>query len=118
MKGMLTLKDKISSNFHFKMPIGGPVLLLLCTLDALFTDFGIRNHHISEANPMMNWIYTNSILGFYGMKILLPLLLVWILRKIQPTMLIKLLMNTAVYLYCMILILHFTWLGMIVTSIL
>ncbi|MGX9133339.1 DUF5658 family protein [Rummeliibacillus sp. JY-2-4R] len=91
----------------------GAVLLFLCTLDALFTDFGIRHHHISEANPMMNWIYTNDIVGFYGMKIMMPLFLVWILSKIRPTKLINFLMITAVCIYSVIILIHFIWIGMI-----
>ena len=63
---------------------------------------------------MMNWIYTNSILGFYGMKIMMPLLLVWILGKIRPTKLIKFLMNTAVCIYGVIILIHFIWIGMVV----
>ncbi|WP_407690453.1 DUF5658 family protein [Rummeliibacillus pycnus] len=56
----------------------------MCILDAFFTDLGLRNSLIP-----MNWLYKNSIVGFYALKIIISLLLVAILCRIQPFFLRK-----------------------------
>ncbi|WP_231687448.1 DUF5658 family protein [Bacillus sp. FJAT-22090] len=57
-------------------------LLVLAILDSIFTDYGIRNNHISEANPLIQLLYDTSIVGFYFIKISLPLLLIYIMTKV------------------------------------
>ncbi|MFJ8261870.1 DUF5658 family protein [Rummeliibacillus sp. NPDC094406] len=115
MKGLINLEGKISYNSNINFSTIGTCLLLLCMFDALFTDIGIRNHLITEANPLMNWIYHNSILLFYALKISMPILLVWILRKVQPSLLIRILMICATSIYCAILFTHIWWITIAVS---
>jgi len=90
----------------------GAYLLLLSMLDAFFTDLGIRKSLITEANPLMNGIYERSIVSFYALKIIMPLLLVGILSKIQPSLFIKILIIVAASLYSAILLMHIMWINM------
>ena len=64
--------------------IAGILLLLLAVVDSFFTDFGIQKQYITEANPLMAFIYDTSILGFYALKISLPCVLLYLLTKIEP----------------------------------
>ncbi|WP_397540287.1 DUF5658 family protein [Rummeliibacillus pycnus] len=82
--------------------------------DALFTDIGIRNHLITEANPLMNWVYENSILLFYALKISMPILLIGILRNIQPSLLIRSLVIGVTAIYFAILFTHIWWIAIAV----
>jgi len=89
------------------------LLLLLAILDSLFTDFGIRNNHISEANPLMRYLYGTSIPAFYLIKIALPLLLLLILTKIEVKKYLNFLIGGTVALYVFILFQHIFWLSII-----
>ena len=109
MKGLLYLESKILFNSNINISKLGMFLLLFCMLDALFTDLGIRNNLITETNPLMDWIYENSVLGFYALKISMAVLLVYILSRIQPTLLIKMLMIGAISIYSAILFMHIFW---------
>ena len=68
-------------------------LLLLAILDSLFTDIGIRQNLIQEANPIMKSLYETSVLGFYTLKISLPILLLSLLSKIQTKIYLKFLLS-------------------------
>ncbi|KQL37562.1 hypothetical protein AN959_01955 [Psychrobacillus sp. FJAT-21963] len=92
-------------------------LLVLAILDSIFTDYGIRNKHISEANPLMKLLYDTSIVGivgFYFIKISLPLLLIYIMTKVQPKRYIQLLLVVALLIYSGVLFQHFFWISMLV----
>lgn len=104
---MLSISFTLPRNKLIKM---GIILLILATLDALFTDFGIQNHHITEANPIMRSIYEANVTGFYIIKIALPVLLIGIVSKIESKPFILILLNIAIFLYAIVLILHFFWL--------
>ncbi|MDF2065931.1 DUF5658 family protein [Bacillus sp. Cr_A10] len=80
----------------------------------MFTDYGIRNNHISEANPLMKLLYDTSIVGFYFIKISLPLLLIYIMTKVQPKRYIRLLLVVALLIYSGVLFQHFFWISMLV----
>lgn len=111
MKGVRFLLQSISStlpqNKLIKMVI---VLLILAIFDALFTDFGIQNHHITEANPIMRSIHEANVTGFYLIKIALPVLLISIVAKLESKPFILFLLNVAISLYVIVLLLHFFWL--------
>ena len=89
------------------------LLLLLAIFDSLFTDFGIRNNHISEANPLMRYLYGTSVPAFYLIKIALPLLLLLILTKIEVKKYLNLLIGGTVALYVLILFQHIFWMSII-----
>jgi len=89
----------------------GILLLSLAILDSFFTDFGIRNNHIEEANPLVRIIYDTSIIGFYTIKIGLPLLLLFIFTKIESKPFLHILVRITILFYAIILILHIVWIG-------
>lgn len=88
----------------------GIILLILATLDAFFTDFGIQSHHITEANPIMRNLYEGNLIGFYLIKIAFPILLIGIVSKLKSRPFIVVLLNVAIFLYVSVLFLHFFWL--------
>ena len=87
------------------------ILLILATFDAFFTDFGIQNHLITEANPIMSIIYEVNLLGFYFIKIALPVLLIGILSRLESKPFIVIFLHIAISIYVCVLLLHFSWLG-------
>ncbi|CAM3164139.1 DUF5658 domain-containing protein [Filibacter tadaridae] len=93
----------------------GITLLTLSIVDALLTDFGIRNNHISEANPLMRSIYDSSIFSFYAIKIILPLILLNVITKIEPKLYIRLLVGSSLLIYTAVLSLHVWWISVIST---
>ncbi|WP_391207842.1 DUF5658 family protein [Psychrobacillus sp. L4] len=88
-------------------------LFVLAILDSFFTDFGIRNDHITEANPLMHFVYETSIPGFYILKICLPLLLIYFLTKLQPNKYIPILLIIAIILYTFVLFQHLFWISLL-----
>ena len=74
----------------------GIFLLLLAIFDSIFTDIGIRYDYISEANPLMQSVYETSVLGFYVIKISFPLLLLYLLTKIEPNSYVRFLIGFTV----------------------
>ncbi|QFF98101.1 hypothetical protein PB01_04305 [Psychrobacillus glaciei] len=84
-------------------------LLVLAILDTFFTDYGIRNDHITEANPLMHFVYETSIPSFYALKICLPLLLLFLLTKLKPNKYIPILLAFAIILYTFVLFQHLFW---------
>jgi len=88
----------------------GILLLILATLDAVFTDFGIKGYHITEANPIMRRIYEGNLIGFYLIKIALPILLIGIVSKLEPRPFIVFSLYIAIFFYVTVLLLHFSWL--------
>ena len=104
---MHSISSTLPQNKLMKM---GIILLVLATFDALFTDFGIQSDHITEANPIMRSIYEVNVIGFYFIKIALPVLLIGIVTKLESKPFILILMNLSLFLYVSVLILHFFWL--------
>jgi hypothetical protein len=91
-------------------------LILLAFLDSLFTDIGIRQNFITEANPIMKYIYDTSVFGFYALKISLPLFLLLLLSKIKPKKYLKVLISSAIILYTAVLFLHFFWISLAIIN--
>lgn len=91
----------------------GFLLFLLAIFDSFFTDFGIRNHHIEEANPLMRLTYENSIFIFYAIKIGLPILLLYILTKVEPKLYFHLLIASSLVVYTIVLFQHLFWMMLI-----
>lgn len=93
-------------------------ILSLAIFDTISTDFGIRQGHITEANPLMRFIYENNIPFFYSIKIILPLLFIYIITKLQPKKYIQFLIIMALILYTFVLFQHLYWITLIfITSI-
>lgn len=88
------------------------VLLMLAIADAVFTDFGIQNHYITESNPIMSNVYNGNIPGFYLIKIILPILLIFIATKLESKPFIRTLFYMAIFSYICVLMLHFFWLSL------
>ena len=93
--------------------IAGILLLLLGIFDSFLTDFGIQKQYITEANPLMAFIYDTSILGFYTLKISLPCVLLYLLTKIEPKRYLKRLIGFAILLYSVVLVQHIYWLSLV-----
>lgn len=85
------------------------ILFILCLLDTILTDIGLRNHIIGEANPLMSWIYSSSKIAFYLMKLALPVALIVILSKMRATLLINLLLRAALVIYSIVFLMHISW---------
>lgn len=90
------------------------LLVCLCVIDTFFTDFGIRQGHIQEANPLMNFIYNWSIFGFYAFKILLPTSLLTLVHFMKPSTVIRHMTIFCLILYIFVLSLHIYWVIIIV----
>lgn len=58
-------------------------LIILCFADAFFTDIGLVMNVIDEANPLIKWVYNQSIIIFYGVKMVLPAIFL-VLVRLQP----------------------------------
>lgn len=91
----------------------GILLVLLAILDSLFTDFGLRNNYITEANPLMRVVYEASVFGFYLIKISLPFLLLYLLAKIELKKYFQFLLGFALVLYSFVLCQHLIWLSLV-----
>ncbi|WP_391122985.1 DUF5658 family protein [Psychrobacillus sp. L3] len=89
------------------------MLLVLAIFDSFFTYFGIRNDHITEANPLMHFVYETNIPGFYLLKICLPLLLIYLLTKLQPNRHIQILLSIAIILYTFVFLQHLFWISLL-----
>lgn len=84
-------------------------LFIANALDAMLTDFGIREGAIMEANPLMERVYDLSPSLFMLLKLALPLLLIPLLAKpISPSL--QRLLSAACVVYILILGLHGIWL--------
>lgn len=92
---------------------GGFVLFVLAVFDSISTDFGLRQAHIEEANPLMRIVYETDVILFYALKISLPILLLMLIRTLKPRRIISLLMGTALLLYGAVFIQHIFWLTIV-----
>lgn len=110
---MIKLNNKLLFSTQSNMFKAGIILFALAVVDSISTDFGLRNSHIEEANPLMRVIYDLNIALFYGLKISLPLFLLILLRKLKPKRVIRYLLGVALLLYSAVLIQHIFWLTLI-----
>lgn len=85
------------------------LLLLLAICDSFMTHFGLSNGYIEEANPLMHYVYERSILGFFAIKIMLPILFIFIITKLKPNAFLQLLIAGALFLYTFVLFKHIYW---------
>ncbi|MCM3757617.1 DUF5658 family protein [Sporosarcina aquimarina] len=86
------------------------ILVSLSIFDALATDFGLRFELIEEANPMMEYVYKRSIIGFYFVKLGLPMSLFRIQSAVAHSRFVQRLLQFTIGLYAMISGLHVFWL--------
>ncbi len=84
-------------------------LLLLSFADAAFTDLGLRLGLIEEMNPLVKEIYNWHIAAFYGLKIVLPLLLIVIFYQLKSKAWINPCILLAVLLYFIVNMYHLIW---------
>lgn len=84
-------------------------LLLLCFSDAAFTDIGLRFFLIEEMNPIVKRIYEWNIVSYYGVKLLLPLLLILIYYHLKNRKWMNPFILATMALYCLVNIYHLIW---------
>lgn len=108
------MNTKISFRIPRSLLNMGILLVVLSTLDSLFTDFGIRHGLIQEANPIMRKVYDTSVFGFHALKISLPMSLLFILTKVDPKPWLRLLLQLALFLYSFVLLLHLFWISQVI----
>ncbi|MFD1928447.1 DUF5658 family protein [Sporosarcina siberiensis] len=105
-----------------QLPIKGSLvkpcllLVLLAVLDSIFTDIGLRNNIIDEANPIMYYFYNQSLIAFYSIKIALPLLMLYILTQIKPKPYLRILIISTLFLYSIVIATHIFWITISVTN--
>ncbi|EGQ24107.1 hypothetical protein HMPREF9372_2550 [Sporosarcina newyorkensis 2681] len=105
---MNTVKDlPIQQN---RLLNAGFLLVCLCLLDAVFTDYGIRSGHIQEANVLVALLYEQSIPMFYIVKLGLPLLLLYIITISKSGIVLRISLTTALFLYIAVMCIHIFWL--------
>lgn len=86
------------------------VLLGLSLIDAFATDFGLRFELIEEANAMMEYVYESSVIGFYFVKIGLPISLFPLQSVVTRSSFVQRLLQFTIALYALIFGLHVFWL--------
>ncbi|PIC99411.1 MULTISPECIES: DUF5658 family protein [unclassified Sporosarcina] len=105
---MNTVKDfPIQQN---RLINAGFLLVCLCLLDAVFTDYGLRFGLIEEANLLVSFLYEQSIPLFYVVKLGLPLILLYIVTISKLGFWVRITMTTALFLYIAVLFVHIFWL--------
>ncbi len=104
---MKKLKINLPTIAHYQ--VLARYLLILSILDAVFTDVGIRLNLISEANPIIDFIYTNNIIAFYILKIGLPLMLIYIVKFLHESKAVTCVSLIAIFVYTLVLIYHLSW---------
>ena len=105
-------KLHLTQNRTFNM---GLFLLMLAIFDSFFSDYGIRNHYITEANPIMRLVYDTSIIGFYAIKISLPVVFLLVITKIEPKKYLQIITGFTLLLYTFILFLHISWISILLS---
>jgi hypothetical protein len=86
-------------------------LLLLSLFDTLLTHVGLHTKLIEESNPLAYALYQLNITAFYGWKIALPLLLIYIYPSIHSHAGIRQGINAAFLLYAVVLVYHLFWIS-------
>ncbi|WP_153731038.1 DUF5658 family protein [Sporosarcina obsidiansis] len=105
---MDTIKDlPIQQN---RLLNAGFLLVCLCLVDAVFTDYGLRLGHIQEANLLIAFLYEQSIPLYYTVKLGLPLLLLYMVTISKSGILLRVALTTALFLYIVVIFIHIFWL--------
>jgi hypothetical protein len=86
--------------------------LLVCSItDAIFTDVGLRLQLIEELNPLVKHIYETNRLSYYGFKLLLPLLLLFLYPRLKPYRRIHASILVTFLIYLAVNVYHAIWLS-------
>lgn len=88
------------------------MLLGFSIFDALVTDFGLRFELIEEANPMIHYVYSRNLSGYYLIKIGFPLVLFPLRSALARSFLVYKLLLFTVILYSILSLLHVGWLAL------
>ena len=116
MKGLKLVDIKPKSQLENKMFQATIFLLVLSCFDTVFTDYGLRNEHITEANPLMRILYEMNIAGFYLVKIGLPLLLLYLFSKLPQKKYLNVLIITTIILYISVFLQHAFWISQVLIA--
>ena len=85
------------------------LLLCLSCIDAIFTDLGLRQGLIQEANPITRYIYDTDVFLFYLLKFCLPLLLLYLVTVVAPRFYLRFLVALSLLLYVLVICTHIFW---------
>jgi len=96
-----------------KSILGVILLIILAILDSTFTDFGLRNNYITEANPLMRILYEKNLFGFYAIKICFPILLLYVITKIEPKKYLTVFIGFTLFLYIFVMFQHIWWISLL-----
>jgi hypothetical protein len=96
---------------HVRAIIGWIILFSLT--DAFFTDMGIRNGFVEEANPFAKSLYEWHWSAFYGFKVFLPILLFLVYPTIKNKKWINLGIVLCFSFYLLVNLYHFAWMGLV-----
>ncbi|WP_432352462.1 DUF5658 family protein [Sporosarcina sp. A2] len=86
------------------------LLLILSLIDAGVTDFGLHQGLIQEANPLMAVVYELNRVGFYFIKLGLPISLFVLQPFVSQSSLVYRFLQVSVLLYIGITCMHGYWL--------
>jgi len=104
-----------------KWLISSYIFMVLNLLDAGFTDFGLRHGFVTEANPLMDWLYQCHIGLFYLIKIMFPILLIYLFHShfhiFEKNKWIRLMYIFCFVSYVLVSIWHFVWMGAVLILI-
>ncbi|MGM9954572.1 MAG: DUF5658 family protein [Peribacillus sp.] len=84
-------------------------IFVLCLFDAVVTDFGIQAGYIRELNPLMKEVYHWNRSFFYGCKLFLPLLLLWIYPQLKRRKVVNGGILLCLVAYAAVTVYHFFW---------
>ena len=103
--------------FLFSTPnsllMAGIILFTFAFCDTIFTDIGIQNGYIEEANPIMRVVYETNTTAFYLIKISLPLILLFLIANMKPKLYFRLLISATLLLYFLVLCKHAYWMVLV-----
>ncbi|MDQ0057958.1 DUF5658 family protein [Paenibacillus harenae] len=86
--------------------------LLVCSFaDAVFTDIGLRLRLIEELNPFIRYIYETDRFSYYGIKLLLPLLLLLLYPRLKPYKRLHVSISVTFAIYLAVILYHVLWLS-------
>ncbi|GGA12620.1 hypothetical protein GCM10008018_67060 [Paenibacillus marchantiophytorum] len=85
-------------------------LLVLCLCDAIFTDIGLHLAFIEELNPLIRTIYEWHVVGYYVVKLILPVSLMFLYPHIQKKGWVQPCLSLTVLIYGAVNVYHFIWL--------
>ncbi|WNR44207.1 DUF5658 family protein [Paenibacillus roseipurpureus] len=86
------------------------LLFILCLLDAVCTDIGLRLHYIQEANPIIRRFYEWHLITYYIVKLIFPVVLMMMHPYIRQKTWVKPCLTLTVIVYATINAYHVVWL--------